>query len=152
MKIVLIQTPKDIAQCYEAFSELRPHLKDQDSFIKQVKAQLKEGYTIAAIFEEDQVAACIGYRVITTLAWGKILYIDDLITRKQLRRKGYGGKLLDYAIDQAKTLECDEVHLDTSFTRHAAHKTYLSKGFHFNCYHLALDLNDHILLELGKIS
>lgn len=142
MKIILIQEPKDIEKCFEVFRELRPHLKDQNSFLVQVQNQQKEGYAITAVFEEDQVAACVGYRVMTTLAWGKILYIDDLIVRDPYRRKGYRGQLLDYAIHQAKTFECDQVHLDTGFTGHAAHKAYFSKGFHFNCHHLALDLNE----------
>ena len=133
-------TPEEIGTCFEAFSELRPHLKDRDHFTSQVEAQQKEGYTLAAIFDEGKASACVGFRVMTTLAWGKILYIDDLITRDKWRGKGYGRKLLDYAIEQAKHLGCDQVHLDTGFTRHAAHRVYLSRGFHFNCHHLALDL------------
>ena len=137
MTIILIQKPKDIEKCFEVFRELRPHLKDQNSFLLQVYTQQKEGYTLAAIFEEDQAAACIGYRVMTTLSWGKILYIDDLITRDPFRKKGYGGKLLDHAIDEAKTLGCTQVHLDTGFTRHAAHRVYLNRGFQLNCHHLS---------------
>jgi len=50
---------------------LPPHLKDLDIFLDQVLTQEKEGYRIAAIFEEGKVAACIGYRIITMLAWEK---------------------------------------------------------------------------------
>lgn len=140
MKMNVMQTKEDIGNCFEAFSELRPHLKDKDHFTSQVEAQQKEGYTLAAIFDEGKAAACVGFRLMTTLAWGKILYIDDLITRDQCRGKGYGGKLLDYAIEQAKSFGCDQVHLDTGFARHVAHRVYVSRGFHFNCHHLALDL------------
>jgi GNAT superfamily N-acetyltransferase len=135
-----IHNTEEIDNCFEAFSELRPHLKDRESFTSQVQVQQKEGYTLAAIFDEGKAAACVGFRVMTTLAWGKILYIDDLITRGIYRGKGYGGKLLDYAIEQAKSLGCDQVHLDTGFARHAAHRVYVSRGFHFNCHHLALEL------------
>ena len=75
-----------------------------------------------------------------TLAWGKIIYIDDLITSSQFRSNGAGNKLLDYVIDYAKEHNCAQVHLDTGYQRNAAHKVYLAKGFQLNCHHLALDL------------
>lgn len=137
-----IHSPQEIAQCFEAFLELRPHLKDQNAFVDQVITQQQEGYTIAAIYENDAVVACIGYRQMTTLAWGKFIYIDDLITRAATRGKGYGGKLLRHVIDHAKELGCDQVHLDTGYGRHAAHRVYLDHGFTLNSHHLALDLGE----------
>jgi len=73
MNMNLMQTQEEIGNCFEAFSELRPHLKDKDSFTSQIKVQQKEGYALAAIFDEGKAAACVGFRVMTTLAWGKVL-------------------------------------------------------------------------------
>ena len=102
--------------------------------------QYKEGYEIITAYEQDDVVACIGFRFLTTLAWGKILYIDDLITKEKIRGKGYGKILLDHVIQIAREHLCKEVHLDTGYARHAAHKVYLKQGFEFNCHHLALKL------------
>jgi len=102
--------------------------------------QREEGYEIIAIEEEKELVACIGFRFLTTLAWGKILYIDDLITKEKTRDKGYGKILLDHVIQIAREHLCKEVHLDTGYTRHAAHKVYIKQGFEFNCHHLALKL------------
>jgi GNAT superfamily N-acetyltransferase len=140
MNIKSLKTHEEIAQSFDAFWELRPHLTDKEVFVAQVMQQQKEGYEIIAACEQEEVVACIGFRFLTTLAWGKILYIDDLITKEKTRGKGYGKILLDHVIQIARERLCKEVHLDTGYARHAAHKVYLKQGFEFNCHHLALKL------------
>lgn len=140
MHIKSLKTHDEIAQSFDAFCELRPHLTDKEVFVAQVMQQQKEGYEIIAAYEQEEVVACIGFRFLTTLAWGKILYIDDLITKEKTRGKGYGKILLDHVIQIAREHLCKEVHLDTGYPRHAAHKVYLKRGFEFNCHHLALKL------------
>ncbi len=110
------------------------------SFTEQVLLQQKEGYKMIAIIKGDEVLACVGFRIMTILAWEKILYIDYLITKEKCRRKGYGKILLDHVTKIAKDNECDQVHLDTGYTRHAAHRIYLNQGFEFKSHHLALKL------------
>ena len=133
-------TTTEVADCFTVFKELRPHLQDSAEFVTRVSKQMAEGYQIAAGFVNDQIVACIGYRTLNTLAWGQILYIDDLITSQSGRNRGCGRKLLDYAIDYAKQIKCDQIHLDTGFTRHDAHKLYLNMGFQLSCHHMALSL------------
>jgi GNAT superfamily N-acetyltransferase len=138
--IKTLKTDEKIAGAFDAFLELRPHLKSKENFVAQVKEQRAEGYEIIAFFEEEEVVACIGFRFLTTLAWGKILYIDDLITKEKNRGKGYGKTLLDYVIQIARERSCAEIHLDTGYGRHAAHKAYLKQGFELHCHHLALKM------------
>lgn len=133
-----ITQTEEISRCFDAFLELRPHLRDQNAFVEHVIEQQKQGYHIFAISEETEVVACIGLRIMSMFAWGKILYIDDLITKEKCRGKGYGKALLEYAAKVAKDRGCDQIHLDTGYTRHAAHKLYLNQGFEFHCHHLAL--------------
>lgn len=140
MDIKSLKTHDEIAQSFDAFLELRPYFTSKENFIAQVMEQRKEGYEIIAIKEGEELVACIGFRVLTTLAWGKILYIDDLITKEKKRGKGYGKILLDHVVQIARERLCKEVHLDTGYARHAAHKVYLKQGFEFNCHHLALKL------------
>lgn len=141
MQIKELITKEDIAKSFDAFLELRPHLHNVDTFIASVIDQQKAGYSIWAILEHEEVVACIGFRIMRTLAWGKILYVDDLITKETCRGKGYGNALLKYATKIAKDNQCLQVHLDTGYTRHAAHKVYLNQGFEFICHHLALNLD-----------
>lgn len=140
MHIKSLKNHDEIAQSFDAFLELRPHLRSKEIFVDQVMEQYKEGYEIIAVYEQEEVVACIGFRFLTTLAWGKILYIDDLITKEKTRGKGYGKILLDHVIQIAREHLCKEVHLDTGYARHAAHKVYLKQGFEFNCHHLSLKL------------
>ncbi len=140
LDIKSLKNHDEIIGAFDAFAQLRPHLTDKESFACQVMEQQKEGYEMRAIQEEGEVVACIGFRFLTTLAWGKILYIDDLITKEKVRGKGYGRILLEFVIQIGREHLCHEVHLDTGYTRHAAHKVYLKQGFEFHCHHLRLKL------------
>lgn len=140
MNLKCLKTHDEIAQAFDVFRELRPHLLDASLFVDQVLQQQKEGYEVVAVMENEDVVACMGFRLITTLAWGKILYIDDLITKELYRGKGYGKALLNKALEVAKKKGCKQVHLDTGYHRHSAHKIYLSQGFEFQCHHLALQV------------
>jgi ribosomal protein S18 acetylase RimI-like enzyme len=125
-----ITQAEEIAWCFEAFKELRPHLNERGTFVQKVIEQQKQGYQIFVISEGGEVVACIGFRIMSMLAWGKILYIDDLITKEKCRGKGYGKALLEHAAHIA---------------RHAAHKLYLNQGFEFNCHHLAFKVKQDCL-------
>ncbi len=140
MEIKILDDAKEIELCFDTLLELRPHLNNKHDFINQVLLQKKEGYQIAAIMEENEIIACIGYRIMTMLVSGKILYIDDLVTKINHQRKGYANALLKYAISFAKDHECNQVHLDSGYTRYSAHKVYLNHGFQLHCHHFALKL------------
>ena len=141
MEIIEIKERQDILKCFHVFKELRPHLVDAESFVNQVIEQQKQGYTVCAIFDDQDpssAAAVIGYRAMTTLAWGRCIYIDDLSTRSVCRGKGYGSALLRHVINLAQLQGYTMVHLDTGYTRHAAHRVYLRCGFQFSYHHLSL--------------
>jgi hypothetical protein len=66
---------EDISKSFDAFLELRPALSNVQSFVQKVIEQQKEGYKIAAILEGEEVVACIGFRIMNTLAWGKVFIL-----------------------------------------------------------------------------
>lgn len=140
MDIIQVSTTAELNDCFKLFKELRPHLKDSQDFVNRVSQQMNEGYKLFTITKDKQHVAGVGFRLFNMLAWGKVLYIDDLITINNVRRHGYGKSLLEYVINVAKEAECNAVHLDTGFTRHDAHKLYLKMGFQLHCHHLALML------------
>ncbi len=138
MHIRKLTTPEEIALSFDIFLELRPYLPDVTFYINQVMQQQKEGYEIIALMPKEEVVACAGFRIMTTLAWGKTLYIDDLITGKKERGKGYAQTLLHHISSIARENQCAQIHLDTGYTRHTAHKLYVNHGFDFHCHHLSL--------------
>ncbi|MBI5274328.1 MAG: GNAT family N-acetyltransferase [Chlamydiales bacterium] len=135
-------TREQIRACYKIMRQLRPHLTDEESFIQQVQRQLAEGYQLVYLQEGEEIRALAGFRLLEFLAWGKVLYIDDLITDSEIRRSGHGGKLLKWVIEQAKEAKCDQVHLDSGPQRHDAHRLYLNHGFKIVAHHFALDFKD----------
>lgn len=140
MTVKLITSPEEITDCFDVFFELRPHLKSKEEFLSNILLQQQEGFHLAAIFERKEAVAAVGFRFMTTLAWGKILYIDDLITKASLHGKGHGRALLDYATQQAKESNCNQIHLDSGYMRNKAHRFYLHYGFELTSHHFSLKL------------
>ena len=139
IKILEHGDTQQLKACFRVFASLRPHL-DEGAFVSQAGKQQAEGYNIAYIEKEGQVVAAAGYRVAHFLAWGKVLYIDDLITHPDEIRQGFGGAILGWLIEQAKRMGCDQVHLDTGHQRHEAHRLYLNHGFRLASHHMSLEL------------
>jgi len=141
MSIVTIETPQEIASCFHVFKELRPHLTTQEAYTQQVLEQQKEGYRVLAIREENgDIAACLGYRIHTTLFSGRHMYIDDFRTREKSRRRGYGNRLMKHAIELARGMGLKKVELDSGYARHDAHLVYLQNKFILHCHHFQLSL------------
>ena len=142
-EISLATTDNQIRSCYSVMRQLRPHLTNEQAFVEQVQRQLSEGYYLAYCKDEGEVRGVVGFRYLEFLAWGKVLYIDDLITDAEARRNGYGGKLLTWAIEQGKKAHCGQIHLDSGPQRHDAHRLYLNHRFKIVAHHFALDFNSN---------
>ena len=139
MNILHATSEAEIAACFSVFKVLRPHLIEAE-FIVRVLRQQSQGYRLCYIRDSQLVVASAGYRLLEFLAWGKILYVDDLITLPEKRGSGYGGALMDWLISHARDQGCDELHLDSGYQRHAAHRLYLNKGLQLACHHFSMKL------------
>jgi len=137
MDIQEANTDQEIWACWNVVFSLRPHLK-QGEFLAKIREQQKEGYHLLFIpssLVPGTGAAILGYRVQNYLYSGKTLYIDDLSTLATERGQGYGGKLLDHARKIAIETGCDQISLDSGYTRVDAHRLYLNKGFVLGSHH-----------------
>ena len=140
MEIYTASTEKEIKECFPAFNELRPHLT-KNEFISQVLRQMENHkYEIIYIKENDIVVSASGYRVAEYLAWGKIFYVDDLITVSSSRNSGHGGTLMKWLIEKAKELSCHEFHLDSGTHRHDAHRLYINKNLNISSFHFSNEI------------
>lgn len=137
--IFIANTDVEIESCFPAFKVLRPHI-EKNNFLHQVRRQQTQSYQILALRHEGLVKSAAGFRFAEFLAWGRVLYIDDLTTLPGETSQGFAGSLLDWLINHAKSNQCQGLHLDTGYARHAAHRVYLRKGFQLNGHHLALEL------------
>ena len=137
--ILFAETDEAIQRCFPAMQVLRPHLV-ADEFVACVRRQEQEGYRLVFLQDQGAVKSVAGFRFREHLAWGKTLYIDDFVTLPGELRKGYGGRLMEWLIDRGRTADCDAVHLDTGYHRHAAHRLYLRYGFELSSHHMSLKL------------
>jgi GNAT superfamily N-acetyltransferase len=63
--------------------------------------------------EDGTVPGAAGFRILHTMAWGRILYLDDLIVDEAARGTGLGSRLLPALEEIAREADCEQVHLDT---------------------------------------
>jgi GNAT superfamily N-acetyltransferase len=138
-EIFLANTDAEITSCFPVFKALRPHLEPGE-FLPQVRRQQRESYQILALRDDQLVKSVAGFRFAEFLAWGRVLYIDDLSTLPGETARGFAGSLLDWLVDYAKSRQCRAIHLDSGYARHAAHRLYLRKGWQLNCHHLAMEI------------
>ncbi|MES2426966.1 MAG: GNAT family N-acetyltransferase [Bacteroidota bacterium] len=139
-QVKIISTEVEIEQCWDVGVLLRPHLSKSEwaSMIREMMQN--EKYSMAAIMDDNKFVAFAGYRVMTSLHSGNIIYIDDLCTLESLRGKGLGSQLLNFVKDIAVSDNRDAVVLDTNFNNNTAQKLYLKNGFELVAVHLACDL------------
>ena len=129
---------------FDAMRALRPDLAGAAEFARRVdEVQRPQGYRVAAVVEDDGcVSAVAGFRVLEMLAYGRILYIDDLSTLPAARRRGYGRALLDWCAAQAVREGCVALQLDSNVgpERQDAHRLYFNHGMRISSYHFAREL------------
>lgn len=137
-RIAVATTQEEIRRCFPVMHELRTHLVDEKEFMKRVVRQQKQGYQLAFLEAEAKVRAVAGYRFLESLFSGKNLYVDDLVTRDADRSRGYGGQLLDWLVDLARTNRCETLELDSGVQRFDAHRFYFSKRMSISSYHFRI--------------
>ena len=135
MKIGIAGSDKEIQSCFPVMRELRTHLVAEE-FLGRVRTQERSGYRLAFVQTEAGVVAVAGFRLGENLAWGRFLYVDDLVTASEFRSKGFGAKLLAWLKERAVKEGCSQFHLDSGKEKVHAHRFYeregLAKsGFHF---------------------
>ncbi len=135
MRIHIATTDVEIADCFPVMRELRPHIAE-NQFLSRIRSQINSGYRLVFVQVTDSVVAIAGFRVGENLAWGRFLYVDDLVTHPAHRSKGYGAKLLSWLKEYAAKEGCFQLHLNTGVQRKEAHRFYEREGmtmagFHF---------------------
>ena len=142
--VFLAKSDDEIRSCYPVMAELRPHVQP-DEFLSRVKRQQEiAGYELAYLRDETdgEVKSVGGFRISESLAWGKFMYVDDLVSLSDERSKGYGGAVFDWLVEYARQNGCDQFHLDSNVQRFRAHRFYLIKRMTIDCHHFGLRLKE----------
>ena len=119
------ETDADIRRCFAVMKELRTHLKSADEFLARVRRQQAgSGWRLIYVEDGGEPVAAAGFRVSEWLAWGKALYVDDLICLESHRGKGFAEGLMRWMEELAKAEGCVQFHLDSGTHRLGAHRFY----------------------------
>ncbi len=138
--IALAETDAQRAEAFDVMVQLRPHLT-RESFVAQARRQTDAvGWKLVTARVDGRVVACSGFRIAEWLAWGKALYVDDLVTDANLRSGGHGGALFDWLVTHAREAGCDSLQLDSGVQRFDAHRFYLTKRMELRSHHFSLKL------------
>jgi GNAT superfamily N-acetyltransferase len=139
MNIQVATTDAEIAACYPVMRELRPQLEDAN-FLSRVRILEKTGYLLAFVQQSDKVVAVAGFWIRENLAWGRFMYVDDLVTLASHRSQGIGTRLLAWLREYAINEGCRQLHLDSGTQRKDAHRFYEREGVTVFGYHFAENL------------
>ncbi|MGD8587372.1 MAG: GNAT family N-acetyltransferase [Chromatiales bacterium] len=139
MTVQLAKDDRDILACYPLIRELRPHIGEAQ-FLSHARSQEKTGYQLAFVIAEDELMAVAGFRIGENLAWGRFLYVDDLVTLPAHRSKGHGAKLLAWLKVYAAAAGCLQMHLDSGLQRLEAHRFYEREGMSVSGYHFFIPI------------
>ena len=102
----------DIPQVFELIKELAEYEKALDKVSNTVEKLEEDGFgpnpvyeLFVAEIENNIVGIALTYYRFST--WrGKVMYLEDLIVKEHMRRKGIGKKLFDMVLDHAKVTRC----------------------------------------------
>jgi GNAT superfamily N-acetyltransferase len=135
--IRIAESDEDLRRVSAVLLQLRPAF-DRDSLVERIKEQMGSGYRVA--FEESagEVLCVAGFVVGRKLAWGKHVYVDDLVTADTRRSQGAGARMMEWLKRFAREQGCSQLHLDSGVQRFGAHRFYLREGFDITSHHFAV--------------
>jgi len=137
MNVRIAETDADLERIAGVLLELRDTFS-RDALIAQIKQQMQAGYRVAFVEADGEVLCVAGFVVGIKLAWGKHVYVDDLVTANTQRSRGAGAAMIDWLKSHARDLGCTQLHLDSGVQRFGAHKFYLREGFKIASHHFSI--------------
>ena len=137
MNIKLAETGADLERAAAVLLQLRPQYT-LESILKQIEKQQAAGFHVAIVEQDGKTLCVAGFVITEKLAWGKHLYVDDLVTDSQSRSQGAGKAMIDWLKQFARDAGCRELHLDSGMQRKDAHRFYDREGFERSGFHFAI--------------
>lgn len=134
MKIRFACTDEEIRACFSVMKTLRRHL-EESTFLERIRRQEESGYRLVMLLGDAAPVAVAGFRILENLAWGRFLYVDDLVTLPAERSRGHGAALLHWLQDHARENGCAQFHLDSGTEKTGAHRFYTREGMSLGSYH-----------------
>jgi len=119
-----------VAQCLQRSEALHRQLRPaiRPPYTAYIRDMMAEGAHLALLADDDGIHALAVWRVYLSTYAGRRFYVDDLVVDESLRGQGWGGKLLAWLEEKARSLQCETFALDSGTQRHQAHRFYFRSG------------------------
>ncbi|HTT04563.1 MAG TPA: GNAT family N-acetyltransferase [Steroidobacteraceae bacterium] len=138
MKIRLAESVEDLQRISKVLRQLRPAF-DTPALIAQIQEQQRQhGYRVAFVENGTEVLCVAGFVTGLKLAWGRYMYVDDLVTADTHRSRGTGAAMIAWLKAYARGIGCHQLHLDSGVQRFGAHRFYLRERFEISSHHFAM--------------
>ncbi len=138
MTVRIAESDAELRSVSEVLRQLRPAF-DEPGLVAQIREQMRSGYRVAYVESATGEVHCVaGFVVAMKLAWGKHVYVDDLVTAESQRGKGAGATMIAWLKSYAREHGCTQLHLDSGVQRFAAHRFYLREGFDISSHHFSI--------------
>lgn len=141
IEVRLACSDADLLHVFPVVRVLRPHIGSAADFVARARRQESQsGWKLIFVEDEGLAVACAGFRISEWLAWGKALYVDDLVALETHRGRGFADALMLWMMDFATSEGCHALHLDSGTHRLAAHKFYHRQGLSITSFHFSRSL------------
>jgi GNAT superfamily N-acetyltransferase len=136
MEVKVANTDAEILSCFPPLKVLRPHLQDAQELLSRARRQMREcGWCLLYVEDHGSVVACASVRIAEFLAWGKTIYVDDLVVLESHRGRGFADALMQWINAKGEETGCSQLHLDSGTQRLAAHRFYHRIGLSISSFH-----------------
>jgi acetyltransferase (GNAT) family protein len=130
--IAIAETDADIFATHPLICQLHPQIRliSETEYLERVRCQQAEiGFQLAVLKDKGEVVCVAGFRLCSSLGWGRFLYVDDLVTNENRRSEGADKAMLAWLAEQARALLCG-LRLDCALHHQEAHRFYLRERMH----------------------
>lgn len=111
----------DYKKAFEVIRSLRPSLS-WEAFNDYLSRH--PSYQLLALKEDGAVVSVAGFELLESLAWGRNIWVHELVTAESARSNGHGETLLRAVHQYAEKHGCTEVILASGLQRTEAHRFY----------------------------
>jgi GNAT superfamily N-acetyltransferase len=127
------------SQLFELLGTLRPGLTRLESDRLLAEGSRQGLRCLVALAPGDQLAGLALYRILST-SRGRIVFLDDLVTKPDVRSQGVGAALLDAVGARGRQAGCARIELDSGTANEGAHRFYERHGLSAIALHFGKNL------------
>lgn len=138
-------TVKDLDTAYNLLNELYENRIKYKIFKELYNEKITDSNSYYVVMEnENKVVAILIMYIRTKLTRAKReAYVESIIVDEKYRNNGIGKKMLQHAIDYAKSLDCEVIDLSCVISNEKGQKFYEEMGFKKHSFKYRQYMNEY---------